>query len=144
MSIATLGTATILLLFLQSLSTVGLAFVGAHRRSERLIEAGVQSTYASFGLAAFASALIIYAFLAGDYSIQYVQHTSDAAMPLFYKITAFWGGLDGSLLFWVLLHTLFGSLAVKANRERHRELIAHVVGVLSDDHGVLRRAAALH
>jgi cytochrome c-type biogenesis protein CcmF len=104
--------------------------VGAHRRSERLIEAGVQSTYASFGLAAFASALIIYAFLAGDYSIQYVQHTSDAAMPLFYKITAFWGGLDGSLLFWVLLHTLFGSLAVKANRERHRELIAHVVAVL--------------
>ena len=131
MSIATLGTATILLLFLQSLSTAGLAFVGAHRRSERLIEAGVQSTYASFGLAAFASALIIYAFLAGDYSIQYVQHTSDAAMPLFYKITAFWGGLDGSLLFWVLLHTLFGSLAVKANRERHRELIAHVVAVLA-------------
>lgn len=130
MSIATLGTATILLLFLQSLATIGLAAVGAHRRSERLIEASVQSTYAGFGLAAFASMLIVYAFLAGDYSIQYVQHTSDSAMPLFYKITAFWGGLDGSLLFWVFLHTLFGSLAVKANRERHRELIAHVVAVL--------------
>ncbi len=44
-------------------------------------------------------------FIAGDYSIQYVQKTSDAAMPLFYKITSFWGGLDGSMLFWVLLHT---------------------------------------
>lgn len=131
MTIALLGTAAILLLFVQSLATGSFAVLGAHRRSERLIEASVQGTYASFGLAAFASSLIVYAFLAGDYSIQYVQHTSDAAMPLFYKITAFWGGLDGSLLFWVLLHTLFGSLAVRANRLRHRELIAHVVAVLS-------------
>lgn len=89
LSIATLGTATILLLFVLSLGTAGLGVLGAHRRSERLIEGAVQGTYASFGLAAFASSLIIYAFLAGDYSIQYVQHTSDAAMPLFFKITAF-------------------------------------------------------
>lgn len=131
MSIATLGTATILLLFVLSLATAGMAALGAARRSERLIEAGVQGTYATFALAAFASSLIIYAFVAGDFSIQYVQKTSDAAMPLFYKITSFWGGLDGSMLFWVLLHTLFASLAVRANRERHRELIPHVVSVLA-------------
>ncbi|MEZ4451158.1 MAG: heme lyase CcmF/NrfE family subunit [Nannocystaceae bacterium] len=130
MTIATLGSFTLLLIFLMSLGTVGLSAVGAVRRSPRFVEAGIQALYASFGLAAFASSLIIYAFLAGDYSIQYVQHTSDSSMPLFYKITAFWGGLDGSLLFWVLLHTLFASLAVRANRERHREMIAHVVAVL--------------
>ncbi|HRI06517.1 MAG TPA: heme lyase CcmF/NrfE family subunit [Nannocystaceae bacterium] len=131
MTIATLGSLTILLIFLMSLVTVGLSAVGARRGSPRLAEAGVQGLYATFGLSAFASSLIIYSFLAGDYSVQYVQHTSDSAMPLFYKITAFWGGLDGSLLFWVLLHTLFASLAVHANRERHRELIPHVVAVLS-------------
>jgi cytochrome c-type biogenesis protein CcmF len=131
MSIATLGTASILLLFLLSLAGTGFSAIGAARRSERLIEAGLQSVYASFGLAAFASALIIYAFVAGDYSIQYVQKTSDAAMPLFYKITSFWGGLDGSMLFWVLLHTLFASLALHANRDRHRELVPHAAAVLS-------------
>jgi cytochrome c-type biogenesis protein CcmF len=131
MSIATLGTATILLIFVLSLATAGFGALGAARRSERLIEAGVQGMYATFAVAAFASALITYAFIAGDFTIQYVQKTSDAAMPLFYKITAFWGGLDGSLLFWVLLHTLFGSLAVRANRDKHRELIPHVVAVLS-------------
>jgi cytochrome c-type biogenesis protein CcmF len=131
MTIATLGSLTILLIFLMSLVAFGLSAVGARRRSSRLAEAGVQGLYATFALSAFASSLIIYAFLAGDYSIQYVQHTSDSAMPLFYKITAFWGGLDGSLLFWVLLHTLFASLAVRSNRERHRDLIPHVVAVLS-------------
>ncbi len=130
-TIADLGSASILLLFLVSLMTVGLASLGALWRAPRLVEASVQGTYASFGVAAFSSSLIIYAFLAGDYSIQYVQHTSDASMPLFYKITAFWGGLDGSLLFWVLLHTLFASMAIRANRERHPSLIPHAVAVLA-------------
>ncbi|MCY0993657.1 heme lyase CcmF/NrfE family subunit [Nannocystis sp. ILAH1] len=131
MSIATLGTASILLLFVLSLASTGFSALGAARRSERLIEAGLQGVYASFALSAFASSLIIYGFIAGDYSIQYVQKTSDAAMPLFYKITSFWGGLDGSMLFWVLLHTLFASLALHANRDRHRELIPHAAAVLS-------------
>ena len=130
MPISTLGTICVLVLFLLCLTTIGLSVVGAYRRSERLIEAAVQGVYAIAGVAAFASSLIIYAFLAGDYSLQYVQHTSDSAMPLFYKITAFWGGLDGSLLFWVLLLALFSAMAVRANRRRHPELIPHVVTVL--------------
>jgi cytochrome c-type biogenesis protein CcmF len=131
MALSTLGTLSILVLFLICLTTVGLAVVGAHRRSERLVEAAVQGVYAIAALASFASALVIYAFLAGDYGIQYVQHTSDAAMPLFYKITAFWGGLDGSLLFWVLLLSVFSAMAVRANRRRHADLIPHVVAVLA-------------
>jgi len=131
MSIATLGTATILLLFVLSLASVAFSALGAARRSERLVEAGVQGVYSSFALSAFASCLITYAFIAGDFTIQYVQKTSDAAMPLFFKITSFWGGLDGSMLFWVLLHTLFASLAIRANRGRHSELIPHAAAVLS-------------
>ena len=130
MNVATLGTLTQVVLFAVGLVSIGLAMVGAHRRSARLVEAAVQATYANAAVAAFASSLIIYAFLADDFSIQYVHHTSDSAMPLFYKITAFWGGLDGSLLFWVLLLSVFSALAVKANRRRHPEMIPHVVWIL--------------
>ena len=51
-------------------------------------------------------------------------------MPLFFKITAFWGGLDGSLLFWVLLLSVFSAIAVRANRRRHADLIPHVIATL--------------
>ncbi len=78
-----------------------------------------------------ASGVIIYAFVAGDYSIRYVQRYSDSVQPLFYKITSYWGGLDGSVMFWVFLLSLFGSVAVKVNRERHRELIPYVVAVIA-------------
>ena len=55
-----------------------------------------------------ASGVIIYAFVAGDYSIRYVQRYSDSVQPLFYKITSYWGGLDGSVMFWVFLLSVFG------------------------------------
>ena len=74
---------------------------------------------------------MINAFLTGDYSIKYVAHYSDSVQPLFYKITSYWGGLDGSIMFWVFLLSIFGSLAVYVNRERHRELIPYVVATIS-------------
>src|SRR5918993_4231285 len=85
----------------------------------------------AFVLAAYtvASGVIVYAFVAGDYSIRYVQRYSDSVQPLFYKITSYWGGLDGSVMFWVFLLSLFGALAVKVNRESQRELIPYVVAV---------------
>src|SRR5438552_15712558 len=78
-----------------------------------------------------ASAVMIYSFITGDYSIKYVAHTSDSVQPLFYKITSYWGGLDGSIMFWVFLLSLFGSAAVYVNRERYRELIPYVVATIS-------------
>jgi len=41
------------------------------------------------------------------------------------------GGLDGSIMFWVFLLSIFGSTAVYVNRERHRELIPYVVAIIS-------------
>ncbi len=131
MDLSSLGTLSVLVCFVLCASTLALAWVGAVRRSERLIEASIQGVYATAAMAAFASALIVYAFVSGDYSLQYVQHTSDASMPLFYKVTAFWGGLDGSLLFWVLLLSVFSAIAVRANASRHRDLIPWVVVILA-------------
>ena len=54
---------------------------------------------------------LVYAFVSHDYSIKYVHHYSDAASPLFYKITAYWGGLDGSILWWVFLLSVFSAIA---------------------------------
>src|SRR5499427_4128092 len=78
-----------------------------------------------------ASAVMINAFLTDDFTIKYVAHYSDSVQPLFYKITSYWGGLDGSIMFWVFLLSLFGSVAVFVNRERHRELIPYVVATIS-------------
>src|ERR1700704_416873 len=108
-----------------------ISMVGARRRSRRLIESGIGAFYLIAALMTVASAVIVHAFLTDDFSIKYVAHYSDHLQPFFYKITAYWGGLDGSIMFWVFLLSAFGSIAVYVNRERYRELIPYVVATIS-------------
>src|ERR687891_585021 len=128
---ASLGYYLLLTAFVVCAYAVAASVAGARRRSQRLIESGVGAFYLVAAIMSVASSIIVYAFVAGDYSIKYVQRYSDSVQPLFYKITSYWGGLDGSIMFWVFLLSLFGSVAVYINRERHRELIPYVVAVIS-------------
>src|SRR5213594_598078 len=128
---ASLGTFLLLASFVACSYAAVVSVAGARRRSRRLIESGIGSFYLVCAMMTCASAVMINAFLTGDYSIKYVAHYSDSVQPLFYKITAYWGGLDGSIMFWVFLLSVFGSAAVYANRESHRELIPYVIATIS-------------
>ena len=128
---ASLGAFTLLAGFVVAAYAAAASVAGARRGSRRLIESGIGALYLTTALMTVASGLIVYAFVARDYSIKYVQRYSDAVQPLFYKITSYWGGLDGSILFWVFLLSVFGAIAVHVNRERHRELIPYVVAVIA-------------
>src|SRR5579862_9105612 len=128
---ASLGSFLLLAAFVVCSYAAVVSVVGARRRSRALVESGIGSFYLVAALMSVASAVMVNAFLTNDYSIKYVVHYSDSVQPLFYKITSYWGGLDGSIMFWVFLLSLFGSAAVYINRERHRELIPYVVATIS-------------
>ena len=128
---ATLGTFTLLAAFIACAYAAAATVAGARRRSTRLIESGIGAFYLVTALMTLASAIIVRAFVTRDYSIRYVDQYSDAAQPLFYKITSYWGGLDGSIMFWVFLLSVFGAIAVRSNRERQRELIPYVVATIA-------------
>src|SRR5262245_48065593 len=128
---APLGSFLLLAAFVVCSYAAVASVVGARRESRRLVESGIGAFYLIAAIMTAASAVMVNAFLTEDYSIKYVQHYSDSVQPLFYKITSYWGGLDGSIMFWVFLLSLFGSLAVYINRERHRELIPYVVATIS-------------
>lgn len=55
------------------------------------------------------SAILFIAFIRKDYSLVYVADYSDNFLDLFYRITAFWAGQSGSLLFWAWVTALFGA-----------------------------------
>ncbi|MBW8713884.1 MAG: cytochrome c biogenesis protein CcsA, partial [Acidobacteria bacterium] len=101
-----LGSFLLLASFVMCAYSIAASVAGARQRSLRLIDTN-------------------------NYSIKHVQHYSDSEPPLAYKIASYWGGLDGSIMFWVFLLGIFGAIAVYSNRERHRELIPYVVAVIS-------------
>ncbi len=57
-----------------------------------------------------ASALLLHALYWHDFSVQYVAHYTDRILPVFYRLTAFWAGQPGSLLFWALSVAVCGTL----------------------------------
>jgi cytochrome c-type biogenesis protein CcmF len=129
-SIGTLGDAGLLLALIACGFAVGACVAGARRGHKRLIDAGIYGGYAASALIAFSSAVMWFAILSNDYSIKYVQRHSDASMPWYYRLTAFWGGLDGSIMWWVLLLALFSSVAIYLNREKHKVLIPYITAIL--------------
>ena len=126
---ATFGSVVLWIALVVATWSACASIVGARRRDRRLIDSGIHAAYGVMALMVLDSAVIIHAFVSNDYSIKYVQHYSDATMPLVYKITAYWGGLDGSLMFWVLILSVFSAIAIWRNRQRHRELIPWVTAV---------------
>lgn len=56
------------------------------------------------------------AFAVNDYSLQYVWQFSNRSMPLIYKLSAIWGGMDGSMLLWCFLLSVAGALLAGGER----------------------------
>jgi len=128
---SSIGLFLILAAFVTASGAFAASIAGARRRRNSLIDGGIGLFHVVTAMMLAASAIIVHAFVVSDYRIKYVQHYSDDTQPLFYKLASYWGGLDGSIMFWVTLLSIFGSFAVYINRERYRLLIPWVVAVIS-------------
>ena len=83
-----------------------------------------------FVLVLTAFVLLSLCFVSFDFSVAYVAANSHSDLPLIYRLTAVWGGHEGSLLLWVLLLSGW-TLAVSVfNRRLPLDLVARVLAVL--------------
>jgi cytochrome c-type biogenesis protein CcmF len=103
---------------------------GATRRSD-LIDSGVRGLYATFAMVLLASIGLWTALMSRDFSLEYVAGHISAAMPSIYVFTSFWSGQAGSMLFWALILSMYGTIAIATSRARNRELIPWATGTLS-------------
>ena len=78
----------------------------------------------------FAFAVLVHAFAVNDFSVAYVAANSNTALPLVYRITATWGGHEGSLLLWVQTLALWTIAVAAFSRQLPRATTARVLAVL--------------
>jgi len=74
--------------------------------------------------------LLVYAFLTFDFSVRYVAFNTNRGTPFYYRITALWGALEGSIVLWAWMLGLYTLVAVGRYRRRHREFYPWVLCVL--------------
>jgi cytochrome c-type biogenesis protein CcmF len=125
-----LGRAALVVCFGLAVYAVVAGFWGAHTRRRRLSRSAQNALVAAFVAAAVATGVLLVALVTSDFSFTYVSAFTSRELPLTYKLTALWGGQEGSLLLWLLVLTGYSAAAVLLDRKAGRELVVWVVPVL--------------
>lgn len=125
-----LGSAALLLTLGLAAYAILAGAVAAITRRRRLAVSARNAIIGSFATTAVAAGVLLAGFLRDDFSLAYVAATSSRDLPIAYKISAFWGGQEGSLLLWLLVLTGFAALAVYTSRRRAADLMVWVTPVL--------------
>jgi cytochrome c-type biogenesis protein CcmF len=104
---------------------------GAARGSQRLQRSARNALLAAFPATAVSAGALIVAFLRHDFSLVYVAQHSSLSLPLAYRISALWGGQEGSLLLWLLILSAVSFGAVALNRGLLERTLPWAVPILA-------------
>jgi len=83
---------------------------------ERLAETARRAGIATFVVISCAAFALVWAAFTADYSVAYILHHTNRALPTAYKFSALWSGQEGSLLLWAWLLSAYGFVL----RVRHK------------------------
>ena len=87
-----LGTLALLIALAASVYGIIVPHLGVRTDNWNLVRSAQHASALAFVMVALASAVLIHALVTSDFSVYYVWGHSSSDMPLFYKITAMWGG----------------------------------------------------
>ena len=126
-----LGQILVLLGFgLGTLTTV-VALAGAIAGRPNLVKASGRAAQAMMWLTVAISLMLLHAIVVHDFGNKYVASYTDSGMPLFYLLTAFWGGEKGALLFWALILSVLGGALARSRRDDGSAYFGYVNAVVA-------------
>ncbi|MDX1250917.1 MAG: heme lyase CcmF/NrfE family subunit [Gammaproteobacteria bacterium] len=107
-----------------------LPIIGAQRGIDRWIALArpVAQGQALFVVIAFGC--LMYAFSVNDFSVLYVATNSNSLLPMEYRLSAVWGGHEGSLLLWVAILAIWTVAVTLFSRHLPADIVARVLGVM--------------
>ena len=94
------------------------AAVGARTGRLALVESSERAALGVWVLVTGCMVLLVYAFLTFDFSVRYVASNTNRGTPFYYRITALWGALEGSIILWCWMVSLYTLIVVARYRRR--------------------------
>lgn len=134
-----LGSFSLILALCLSVILGTLPIVGAQTRNMLWMSLARPLAAGVFVFLGISLAILIYAFLTDDFSVQFVAQHSNTMLPDRYKFTAAWGGHEGSFLVWTFMLSAWTLAVGIFSKSMPLDFIARVLGVL----GILATAYIL-
>ena len=124
-----LGFISLILSILVSLYALYAALRGRNDLSGPWLVSARHAVIAVFPLLTISALAVVYGLLTGDFQVNYVYQTSALSMSTFLKVTALWGGQQGSILFWTWLMSAFAAAVMVRKWDADRPLMPWVIVV---------------
>src|SRR5690554_6278991 len=128
--VAELGNFALILALCLALAQSVLPLWGAQLGDDRLMRSGRFLAAGQFVFLLLSLVILVWAFVVSDFTVRYVASHSSLSQPLIYKVTAVWGGHEGSLLLWVFMLGGWGAAVAYFSQSLPRETLARVLAVL--------------
>lgn len=108
-----------------------LSFWAGWQESTIFVQIGRRAFYAATAMTFLAGALLEIALLTHDFSLAYVTEHTDLATPIALVAAGFYGGQEGSLLYWTMILGALGTASLLAGAALGPRLIAYATGILA-------------
>ena len=107
-----------------------LPLVGAHTGNQVWMNLARPLSAGIFVFLAISTAILGYAFVTDDFSVSFVAQHSNTLLPMRYKLTALWGGHEGSFLLWTFMLTGWMLSVGIYSKSMPLDFVARVLGIL--------------
>ena len=126
--IPTLGRFIILASVLVATTGAFIAYAAGAKRSPEGLRWSQRFAYLFAGLMVAATAVMEYALITHDFSVQYVAHVGSIEVPMWVTIVSLWSSLEGSILFWGFILGIYIAVTTWINRNDHQEYMPFAIG----------------
>ncbi|MGD8569323.1 MAG: heme lyase CcmF/NrfE family subunit, partial [Gammaproteobacteria bacterium] len=125
-----LGHFTLILAMCVALVQGVLSIAGAQLGVRSWMALARPAAQCQFVLVAVAFGFLAYSFINNDFSVRYVAMQSNSLLPLQYRISAIWGGHEGSMLLWVLMLATWTTAVSIFSKNLPNDMVARVIGIM--------------
>lgn len=127
---AELGQIFLILGLLLAITLATVPLYGAHKNRFVLMRMAHSLVAGHFVFALAAYSTLTVAFLQHDFTLTYVANNSNLLLPWYYRLSAVWGGHEGSLLLWILMLSFWMLLVSRFSRNLPAVFLARVLSVM--------------
>lgn len=128
--IAPLGHLITLAALFTAVTGAAVAFWAGKRSNATLTIWARRAAFIVCGLVTAAVALMLFVLVTHDFSVKYVADVGSRETPLYYTIISLWGALEGSILWWAFLLSLYTTVFLIIYRDRFTDLQPYITAVL--------------
>lgn len=125
-----LGSFSLILALCLSVILGTLPIIGAQTRNVLWMSLARPLAAGVFVFTGIALAILAWAFVTDDFSVSFVANHSNTLLPTRYKLTAVWGGHEGSFLVWTFMLTGWTLAVGIFSKSMPIDFVSRVLGVL--------------